>query len=516
MSKKQYTMPIARQVRYFKSSRDNWRKKAGEKQARIRVLEQKVRDLKESREKWKSKAKESEERIKELEKKQSKELKTREETQGNCQIIKVPSHHYCLTTIKISIQQVILGRNSYRAVEMNLQLLSEDFEIGSPHFSSIRKWVARLGLYELNRPKPLRDDWIFLVDLTLELGQEKAMVVYGLSQENYQKISHQEKRALRYTDGEILLMEVLSKATGEVIKEKLELLSQTVGIPQQILGDHGSNLKKGISLYQEEHPDVVYTYDVTHAMSNLLKHQLATDEVYQEFLEDCHYCRLQIQQTELSFLTPPRQRSQCRYFNVERLVEWANQLLKSPLDVIFQLIPDHNPEEISQRLKEKFTWLAYYEEPLKKWRKMVFLTRSLEKQVKIDGFHQQSVEDFESQISSVSLSSELLEFKEKILQYLHQQINRLKTDTEPSFLATTDILESLFGKYKEFSARCPLKELRQMLLTIPLSTMNLTSDIIQKALETIGGNALEKWLNETFNPSMLSKRKTLFAQSRTT
>jgi hypothetical protein len=126
------------------------------------------------------------------------------------------------------------------------------------------------------------------VDLTLELGQEKAMVIYGLSQESYQRINHQEKRALRHTDGEILMMEVLSQATGEVIKDKLELLSQTVGIPQQILGEHrrcafgehGSNLKKGIFLYQEEHPDV-----------------------------------LQIQQTELSFLTPPHQRSQCRYFN---------------------------------------------------------------------------------------------------------------------------------------------------------------------------------------------------------
>ncbi len=55
-----------------------------------------------------------------------------------------------------------------------------------------------------------------------------------------------------------------------------------------------------------------------------------------------------------------------------------------------------------------------------------------------------------------------------------------------------------------------------MLLTIPLSTMNLTQDIIQKAFLTIGGDALEKWLNETFNPSILSKRKTLFAQSMTT
>jgi hypothetical protein len=55
-----------------------------------------------------------------------------------------------------------------------------------------------------------------------------------------------------------------------------------------------------------------------------------------------------------------------------------------------------------------------------------------------------------------------------------------------------------------------------MLLTIPLSTINLTSDIIQKALSTIRGDALEKWLNDTFNPSMLSKRKTLFSESLTT
>ena len=110
MSKKQYTMPIGRQVRYFKSSRDNWRKKAAEKQAKIRVLEQRVRDLERSREQWKSKAKQSEERVKELEKKQSKEVKTKKETQKNCQIIRVPSHHYCLTTIKISIQPSNFGK----------------------------------------------------------------------------------------------------------------------------------------------------------------------------------------------------------------------------------------------------------------------------------------------------------------------------------------------------------------------------------------------------------------------
>ena len=128
----------------------------------------------------------------------------------------------------------------------------------------------------------------------------------------------QEKRALKHTDGEILTLEVTSRATGEFIQEKLEVLSNQVGIPQQILADHGSNLKKGIQLYQKDYPNVIYTYDVTHAMSNLLKQQLSQDETYQNFLGGCHKCRLKLQQTELAFLAPPSQRSQCHCFNVER------------------------------------------------------------------------------------------------------------------------------------------------------------------------------------------------------
>ena len=155
-----------------------------------------------------------------------------------------------------------------------------------------------------------------------------------------------EKRALKHTDGEILTLEITSRATGEFIQEKLKLLSEQVGIPQQILADHGSNVKKGIQLYQKDYPQVIYTYDVTHGMSNLLKQQLSQDKNYQCFLEDCHKCRIKLQQTELAFLAPPSQRSQCRYFNVERLVKWGKQLLNVPLEVIVELMPQSDIQTI--------------------------------------------------------------------------------------------------------------------------------------------------------------------------
>ncbi len=70
---------------------------------------------------------------------------------------------------------------------------------------------------------------------------------------------------------------------------------------------------------------------------------------------------------------------------------------------------------------------------------------------------------------------------------------------------------SSYGKYKHFSSRCPLKDLRQMLLTIPLSTMTFTTDVVKNALENIRGIDLEEWVHQVFGQSMLSKRKTLFS-----
>ena len=84
-------------------------------------------------------------------------------------------------------------------------------------------------------------------------------------------------------------------------------------------------------------------------------------------------------------------------------------------------------------------------------------------------------------------------------------------DDHQTVLATSDVIESIFGKYKCFSQRCPLKDLRSMLLTIPLTTMNLTQDVITKALETVRGADLSQWINDVFGQSMLSKRKTLLA-----
>lgn len=365
-----------------------------------------------------------------------------------------------------------------------------------------------MGIYELTRKKEYRDDWIFIVDFTLELGKQKALVVLGVSQEHLSEQVVSQRRALSHEDVELLGLEIMGSTKGEMILHQLEKITELVGVPVQIVADHSSDLARGIKLYQDNHPEIIYTHDVTHAMALLLKYKLDANDRYQSFLQKCHRCRQKLQQTELSFLSPPSQRSQCRYFNVERLTNWAIKLLNSPVETLIQLMPDIEHKLILSKIVEKLAWLADYEADLIHWNQMVTMTRRLETQLKQLGINSQTLQYFQQNQFDL-VNDSLQYFQQQIFDYVTNECSQIKD--KQTFLATSDVIESLFGKYKQFSARCPIKEMGQMLLTICLSTMNLTTTVVKNALESISFFDVEEWLAEVFGQSMLSKRKTLFS-----
>lgn len=435
-------------------------------------------------------------------------IKSNLETNSKIEDLNAKNHHYTVDIVLISIQLLIKCGISFRGIEKTLELFN-NLEEKTPSFTCIRKWLGRIGLSELNREKEYRSDWIFIIDFTLELGKQKALVVLGVSQQHLVEEIIPYGRGVSHGDVELLGLEIMESTTGEIIKQKLDEISLRVGKPIQIVADHGSDLSRGIKLYKQENEDLIYTHDVTHAMALLLKYELDSDDKYQLFIQKCNRCRQQLQQTELSFLSPPTQRSQCRYFNIERLTEWGIKLLNSQLDTLVELVKDIDPRVIKKKLIDKLGWLVDYQSELVRWHQMTVLTRTLETQLKKLGINQQSLTNFEK--NQFEVDSELLNFQQHICDYVVIQSSRIQDDK--TFLATSDVIESLFGKYKHFSARCPFKEMGQMLLTICLSTMNLTNTIVKNALEAISFADVEAWLTEVFGQSMLSKRKTLFSES---
>lgn len=163
-----------------------------------------------------------------------------------------------------------------------------------------------------------------------------------------------------------------------------------------------------------------------------------------------------------------------------------------------------------RRFLEKLGWLKNYKEDLETYKQMVELVKIVLEQVKNDGLNQDSQQLFDSRTQTQILNPRLEKFQKKIREYLQTEVSKIPLGE--TLLATSDIIESIFGKYKNFSASQPLKELGKMVLIIPLCTIQLTAVNIKEAMEKIRTRDVEAWSQQVLGQSMLSKRKAMLAR----
>ena len=281
--------------------------------------------------------------------------------------------------------------------------------------------------------------------------------------------------------------------------------------------------------------------------------------------------RSQIQQTALSFLIPPAQRSKARYHNIELLVNWGLKILQywkkqdfslistkfiidretlfilrekldqtslgklskclgtqaSDFSSFYQVLRDKigrklcrqkgqiisQASEVGRRkFLEKLGWVFTYEKELQIYAEILEVFTLAKKQLLQQGLHQESQQDWLELTENFSDSPWIQSSKQKVSQYLNlegQKVPRSRT-----FLATSDIIESIFGKYKIFSSFSPCSEINEMILTLLLSTTELTSDQVLQAMESIQSADVTAWSKEVFGQSMLSKRKVAFSTQK--
>lgn len=92
------------------------------------------------------------------------------------------------------------------------------------------------------------------------MGTKKCFLIAGVTHAHLSKQGFN----LQHKEVQVLRMEIVSPLNGEIIGQYLEELSQEIGLPQQIVSDHGNDIKKGIALFCNSHRKPIYTDDITH------------------------------------------------------------------------------------------------------------------------------------------------------------------------------------------------------------------------------------------------------------
>ena len=206
-------------------------------------------------------------------------------------------------------------------LRMHWNWCSIDVRIAS--YYSVRLWLLRLGLYQLSRPKVRADDWMWIVDHTMQLGERKCLIIVAIRQSAWDA----EDRVLSHEDVELIDLVPVTESNGKVVYRQLQAAAAKTGVPRAITSDNGPDLHRGIALFRKKHPTTAWLYDIKHKTACLLKHALEGDAAWQMFVAQVHRFKQQVSLTPLAGLAPPQQRSKARYMNVDVLVDWAQGIL---------------------------------------------------------------------------------------------------------------------------------------------------------------------------------------------
>ena len=94
-------------------------------------------------------------------------------------------------------------------------------------WTTVRCWLMRLGLYALLRPLKQADDWAYLIDHTVQIGEVKCFAVVGvqLSQLPYPH------RCLQREDLELIAPVPMVHSTAVTVEQALEEACAAHGNP---------------------------------------------------------------------------------------------------------------------------------------------------------------------------------------------------------------------------------------------------------------------------------------------
>ena len=148
----------------------------------------------------------------------------------------------------------------------------------------------------------------------------------------------------------------------------------------------------------------------------------------------------QIAQTEIGYLVPPKLREKARFLNLPKIAEWLQMILVLPKIL--------RKREHKKLLKKYFGWVykPKLQEYLTQFLTDVLNMKEAQKILKNIGISDSSYKEAYEKLSEISDD----ELARPIIDKLIQVLEFSKQIRIPALL-TSDLIESLFGKFKTIS-----------------------------------------------------------------
>lgn len=430
---------------------------------------------------------------------------------------RIPQHTYSAGAMQLFLKLVLDAACSFRSASAVLELLTGWLPGLSrrPAANTGQSWLLRIGLYELTRPKTPAEDWVWIMDHTVQIGTTKCLLVVGCRLSQWRGL----KRPLEHRDLQVFALEPVERSDGPTVARQLTDLQQRTGItPRALLTDEGTDLTKGIELFCQAHPDTAVTRDIAHQAAKHLKRELGRDPRWQAFAGDAGRAKQRLAQTPLAYLLPPTLRHKARFMNVAPLVDWGRNTLR--------YLDDPRPVTAApvdvDVLRDKLGWLTAYREALADWQPALDAIDVTLTAVRTDGYHAQAADHLRTLLAPLTAATDAAEptatappetIGGRIATALIDFVAAQSAAAKPGerLPGSSECLESLIGTGKRLERQQSQSGFTKLILGLAAAVVEPPQDYLRRALDQIPTGDVEAWCRNHLGLSLQSQRRTAFA-----
>jgi hypothetical protein len=382
-------------------------------------------------------------------------------------------HHYPMLVVELCIKLCRYGGMSLRCCEHCLRCVSTALGLRVPSHVSIRNWLLKYGYYLLQGrggASPSGGRWALIVDESVTIGTERLLVVLGLEIGGWGF-----KRPPALEDVQVLHLEVRGEWKGEAVGE---VLKEVISGRQVVQGtsDAGRNLLNAFELCGLRHLP-----DCSHAFAAILERHLGHEEQFKELGRLNGQLRQYWATSQYAGWMPPKHRGKSRFMNVFPVVKWAEKILA-------------NEPVLPPAVRQKTGWLFEHREFLEDLGCLRQMVTQLLSMLKCQGACTKSLDAAQVFLSKTleNASARVQSIGKKIEGYL-QVLGSKITDDETAYLCCSDIIESLFGKFKYALNPANPSKITERALIIPYFCGSLDGKEVKIALENVTNEQVKNW-----------------------
>jgi hypothetical protein len=354
----------------------------------------------------------------------------------------------------------------------------------TPSHSTVLIWIKKLGVYRLCQTKEIADDWVLIIDESIEFGHDKILLVLGIREAHIDF-----GKPLRYEDMICLRLLISSSWKGEEIKDVLSDIKKEIGGVKYVVADNGNAITKALKLELIPHIE-----DVTHKMSLFIKELYGKDETFQSYTKKLAFLRGVLGLSNMSHILPPKQRSHSRFMNLKPAIWWGMAVLKMLES------PTADPDE-----KERMKFIKDFEPLIVQIHQLIEIANKILFVLKHKGLSQETTKECLALFEHAK-DLKVLRFKQMMESFLYDQLSLMKGKSI-KLVCSSDIIESSFGKYKNYISNNKSVGITDLSLSIPAFCGNLNYDEVFSAMENVKLEKLKKWNLTNIGLTQTKKRK---------